>query len=196
MKKPFFRPDPSLVLLPLLFLRTEPWDLALFLFSVLLHESGHLFCIRLFGYKCQGLSFSLLGAKIRLSDPFIPYKKEIFIYLSGPLLNLFACIPTLFLLRAHFTREGVFFFFCNILLALFNLLPLPGLDGEGALCALLSLFLAPDRRDEKMRKIRSLFLFLLFLFSLYLLFTAKNPSLFILSLGLGENKQKKATKIS
>lgn len=200
MKKSFFRFDPSLLLLPLLFYKANPDDLFIFLLSVFLHEAGHFFAILCLGYQLSGFSLSLVGAKIRLSDPYIPYKKEIFIYLSGPIMNFFGCLFAFFLLRWRFTRMGVLFFFSNLLLALFNLLPLPGLDGEGALSSFLSLFLSPDARDETMRKIKALFLLFLFFASLSLILFGKNPSLLILSLSLQKEnektKRKKATKIS
>ena len=197
MKKPFFRIDPSLFLLPFLFWKMPPGDLLIFLSAVLLHEAGHLACASLLGYRTRGILLSLSGAKIFLFESLIPYKKEILIFLSGPLTNLLFCIPGFFLLRWHFTRMGVLFFFSHLLLALFNLLPLPGLDGEGALSSFLSLYLDPETRDEKMTKIRKITFVLFLLFALLFLIGGNNPSLFFLCFSLSEEKKtKKATNNS
>lgn len=197
MKKSFFSFDPSLLILPFFFRQNQIREVFIFLLAVFIHEAGHLLCLYALGYKSPRLSFSLMGAKILLPSPYIPYRKEIFIYLAGPFFNLLSCLGGVFLLRYRFCTDFIFFFFSNFLLAFFNLLPLTGLDGEGALFAFLSLKTTPRRRDKILAKTRTLFFSLFFTFALYIFTTGKNPSLILLYVLLKmEQKRRKATKNS
>jgi Zn-dependent protease len=120
-----------------------------------------------------------MGAEIEAGCELIPYRKEILLYLSGPLFNLFGCIVAFFLIRMNFREDFLFFFFCNALLGLFNLLPLPGLDGQRALFAFFCLFLEMHSAFRILSAIELLFLILVGFFSVLLFLTKKNPSLLI-----------------
>lgn len=117
------------------------------LLGVCLHEAGHLFALFLCGQrvKASGRLFPL-GLTLSPSGRLCSYREELFIALAGAGTNLF-CVPAAFLLLR--ARPQSDFLFCFLLfslgLALFNLLPLPALDGSAALSACLSLAgLLPD----------------------------------------------------
>ncbi|MBQ3075148.1 MAG: site-2 protease family protein [Clostridia bacterium] len=189
------------ILIPffLLILRSPIMDILLFLGAVLLHETGHLAALYRYGYPPKRISFSCLGAKMETGESYIPYKKEAAIYLSGPAAGLFGCLLAFFLLRWHFTKAGMLFFSFNLLLTLFNLLPIKGLDGGEALFSLLCLRGEEATAQKISEAIHSISLLLLFTFSLYVLKRENNPSLLILTLSfaLGSSeKRKKATKAS
>jgi Zn-dependent protease len=71
------------------------------------------------------------------------YLTEAEVYLAGPLASLAGAAVAVF--GADAEKMNVAFYFCVLSLGLgcFNLLPLPGLDGAGALRSLL-LYLMPD----------------------------------------------------
>ncbi len=188
--------SPSSVLPILLLLwKSSPKEILIFLAAVLFHEGGHILALYAFGYGTKAFSFSSIGASITPNSSFIPYRKEIRIYLAGPLGNALGMLISFFLLRIEFTKEGMLLFFCNLLLFSFNLLPIRGLDGYGVLSAYLSLYLEMEICEKYCRKISAVFLTLLFLLSLYLFLFVKNPSLILLSLTLLlENKKESKMK--
>lgn len=192
--KHFFVAPSFLIVLGLLFWKSKPWDVLLFLGAVLLHETGHFLCLFLFDRRVQGFTLSLSGAQLVTASPYLSYKKEATVYLAGPLANAMACTVTTFFLRQSFTKSGVLFFSFNFLLGILNLLPIKGLDGGGILYSLLCLY----GEEHKARQITDfchvLTLAGLTLFSIWLVMREKNPSLLILSVSLwaeGAEKEKK-----
>ncbi len=194
MKKNWISVSPSFFFpLAFLFWKSPPREIFLFLLSIFLHEGSHLLTISLLGEKAENISLSVTGASIRLSSRYVSYRKEILLYLAGPLGNLLGMALSLFLLRIEFTKEGMFFFFCNALLAIFNLLPVRGLDGERALFAFLCLLIDMEKAQFFCLLISRCTLLVLFLFSLHLFLREENPSLIFLVLSLlAESGQRKA----
>ncbi len=95
------------------------------------HELGHWAVIRLLGGQVRCLRLSTVGAGMVLERS-LSYGRECFCALAGPAVNL--------LLAVCFSRGtgewALVFAGLNLALALFNLLPLPALDGGRALlCA-------------------------------------------------------------
>jgi Zn-dependent protease len=91
--------------------------------SLLLHEVGHMLMASALGVKVAEFGIFLMGAYNR-RDRGNSRRDEILISLAGPLMN-FALLVPCFLLP----RIGPEITLCNLLLGLFNLLPLPSTDG-------------------------------------------------------------------
>ncbi len=96
---------------------------ALILASLLLHELGHMLAaaalkvpIREFGIQLRGTYVKRAYATRR--------RDEILIAASGPMMNFLLIVPLLFV-----PRLGTQLATCNLMLAVFNLLPLPASDG-------------------------------------------------------------------
>jgi len=193
LKLSFFLP------LFLLFLKSPPEEFLLFLGAVVLHEAGHLFLLFRCGVPTSSLSLSGCGARIEADAPYLSYKKEIRVFLAGPLAGLAGVAVSWISLRMRFTKSGMLFFSFNLLLTLFNLLPLKGLDGGGALLAHLCRCGEMEEARKKCDTVHTVTLFFLILFALWVLFWQKNASLLITALCLalqdGE-KRKKATNVS
>ncbi len=196
MSEKSFAMAPSF-LLPvfLLFSGSPPWEILLFTGAVLLHEAGHLAALGFYGCRLRGMTLSFSGLGIQTAEPYLPYKKEAKIFLAGPAAGLLACILTWLVLRWHFTRSGMLFFSFNLLLSLFNLVPIRGLDGGEALFALLCQYGEEDEARRISLGIHTLFLALLLGASLWLLLVEKNVSLLLLTLVFSTEKakRKKAT---
>lgn len=101
------------------------------LLAAALHECGHLLALRAFHVPIEGLRLSALGAVLyargarRLS-----YGRELIVTLAGCGMNLVCGFVTAaFALRISWV-EGFVFAGAHILLAAFNLLPIPPLDGS------------------------------------------------------------------
>ncbi len=173
-------------------------ETVLFLLSALLHEAGHFLVLLFFGYrKKTAFSLSPAGAILAIDTTFLPYRKEILVYLAGPTFNLIGMGVTLLLLRQTFTFPLLYFFFCNALLCSINLVPIEGLDGYQALFSFICLFHTPEKAKQLLAPINALSCVLLLVASLALFVLEKNLSLLLLIASLLiEGKTKKATKIS
>jgi Zn-dependent protease len=111
--------------------------------ACLIHESGHLLCAGLCQRRIKELSISASGAKISLAGNLGSYKKDIAIALSGSAANFFTCVM-MRLFIGEFTKAQVFFFFCNLLLGLCNLICAGDLDGAVATESVLYYCLEAD----------------------------------------------------
>lgn len=113
--------------------------------AALCHELGHLAALRVVGARVERLRFSAFGAEIRADTRYLPYGKEIFCTLAGPAVNLalafiFARVSGDYLLAG-----------ANLLQGIYNLLPLPSLDGGRALHLLISWLTDPGLADTVCR---------------------------------------------
>ncbi len=128
-------------------LRLGPWlsglifALGLFL-SVALHEFGHVWVAQAFGVRVRGITLMMLGGISEMErapeEPFAEFKLAVI----GPLVSL-ALAGILFILRTHVTLPEVKLFAywignANLVLAIFNLLPIFPLDGGRALRSILA----------------------------------------------------------
>ena len=101
------------------------------------HELGHFFTIRLLGGDVKYIRLTVVGAELVLSGP-LGYWQEGLSALAGPGVNL------LLALACCGFEWGVTFAGLNLLLAVFNLLPVGRLDGGRALRCTLALLSGPD----------------------------------------------------
>ena len=102
------------------------------LFSALIfHEAAHIAALRVCGARLVSLSPSGIGLRIRYAGASLSPRARLAIALSGAAANLALAIASAAL--------GAFFFAAvNLVLAIFNLLPIEGLDGGEALSVILS----------------------------------------------------------
>jgi len=101
------------------------------------HELGHIFVIRLLGGTVKRIRLTVIGAELVLAGP-LGYWQEGLSALAGPGVNL------LLALACCGCSEGAAFAGLNLVLALFNLLPVGRLDGGRALYCTLALLSGPD----------------------------------------------------
>ena len=97
--------------------------------AALWHEGGHLLALFMSGGRLDRLELSLLGLNL-VAKPGLSYSKDILCCLAGPAASLAGA-----LLAGHMDLYALSGF--SLTLGLFNLLPLPTLDGG----RILSLFL-------------------------------------------------------
>ena len=103
----------------------------------LMHELGHYFMIRTVGGDIKVVRLTAVGAEMAVSRP-LGYWQEGISALAGPAVNLV-------LAQIFCTWEwGRTFAGMNLVIALFNLVPIGRLDGGRALYCTLALLTGPD----------------------------------------------------
>ncbi len=141
---------PGFFLLLLASLSLAPWTLtAAVLLAAAMHEGGHLAALAIFHVPVLGLRLGAMGAVIfapgvnRLS-----YGRELLVTLAGPMVNLLSA-PLLAALSARLGWEwGYLFAGAHTVLGVYNLLPIPPLDGGRALYLLLAWRWGPDAGER------------------------------------------------
>ena len=103
---------------------------AFIMIFALIHELGHLMAGIFLKLKPKSLNFMPFG--ISLTFETYGYKKlieikKILIAVAGPLTNLIICVITMFLHINSETKQIIIY--SNLLIALFNLIPIYPLDG-------------------------------------------------------------------
>lgn len=135
--------------------------------AVAVHEAGHITAALAFGVAPRRIRIFPAGFMIDCGIGSVPYSKSAVILLAGAAANLLAAAIT-----ALFCGTKPYFFAVNIGLALFNLLPMYGLDGGGVLFYILALFFSgaeADARAARMtRLICGVVLFLFWLAAVYI----------------------------
>lgn len=109
---------------------------------VFLHEMAHAAVSLAFGQPPEEIEFTPLGCLMRLEDEAtLPPGKRLMMLCAGPMASLLLCWLALGATRIGLMGAGLGrrLFCCNLLLALFNLLPALPLDGGRMLALVLSL---------------------------------------------------------
>lgn len=109
----------------------KEYSYAVLLAAAFIHEIGHLICILVFGGKAEQITAKMGGFDISYSGA-NSYRSDALIALSGPFANFAAAMLTSLVLP----EKGDCFTGFNIMLCLFNLIPIYPLDGGKAVCAL------------------------------------------------------------
>lgn len=120
------------------------------LLALLLHECGHLLFLMLFRKVPKQLTLTPLGGMLELPDGSVPPIQMFFIALGGPLVSLLCCLFSVAALTRGWLSPSFLqgFLRSNVLLLVFNLLPVLPLDGGRMALSLLQLLL-PPRMVEK-----------------------------------------------
>lgn len=114
---------------------------ALAVVSAAVHELGHYAVLTAFGAKPYLLRLELTGAAMYFDESRLSYGQELVAALAGPAAGLLLAIGAA-IMKAH-TLAGV-----SLVLSVFNLMPIGGLDGGRVLSALLSMLLDHDRAQR------------------------------------------------
>ncbi len=164
----------------------SPSNLLITVVSSLIHESGHLIMMLVLGNKPQKVRFELTGINIiRNQEIRISNKNEIYISLGGPLANaiilLMCCIYLSF-----YDGNFILTLACiNLILMLFNLLPVKGLDGGNSLYYLLIQKFDISFSSKVLHIISVLFIGLIFIWGIYVLISSRyNISIIIIAIFL------------
>ena len=128
----------------------------------LLHETGHLLCMKAVGCRIKGVAFGVYGMRID-SDLPLSFKKEALVALGGPMANIILAVIGIALGNRMFALA-------NTAVAVFNLLPVESTDGHSALKSLLSARFESEKIKAALNIGSAAFLFLMYCFGFLLLF--------------------------
>lgn len=155
------------------------------LFAVFIHESGHM--LAMWAADCQPRAIRLIPTSVQIVRGFSPKPcGEVAITLCGPAANL---VIFGVLLANHFifkSEQSLLFSLLNLVIAIFNLLPVSGLDGGALLTALIAHFTDIYKAESIVRIITAIFSVVVFLLGIYLWVSGTvNISVFIIAVYLG-----------
>jgi stage IV sporulation protein FB len=108
---------------------------------VLIHELGHVFVARSYGWTVTEIQLLPFGGMAVVEEwGTVPAREEIIVALAGPFNNLIMILVAFaFQMGGLWSSDWVeFFIYSNMVIALFNLLPILPLDGGKVMEALLS----------------------------------------------------------
>ncbi|MCD8161495.1 MAG: site-2 protease family protein [Clostridiales bacterium] len=150
------------------------------LLSAALHEGGHLWACRLCRVRVRAVRITVWGAELLLEELHRPLRR-LAVAGAGPAVSLLCAFAAAF----AFPRQGwaQLFAGASLILGLFNLLPVPPLDGGRILLALLELAGLGVRAEGVVSRLTTALL-VLSLAPGAALALAGNPSLLLLELWL------------
>lgn len=155
-------------------------------FSSLLHEMGHLLVMTSVGNKPQEVRFEITGMNIiRQPNLKISTKNEVLIALGGPFIN-FICFLISVIILCIINNAKILTFGCvNLILMLFNLLPINRLDGGMALYYMLIQKYDNVVCSKILRATSMIFITLIYAWGIYVFISSRyNISLIIIAIFL------------
>lgn len=121
-----------------LMLATDKTGLAVpTLFAIFMHELGHLFCMWILDTAPK--SVRLIPASVQITKNFgVSYKKDISVAICGPAVNLVLFFSLYFNYLAFKNQTTLCYALLNLIICIFNLLPVKGLDGGTIIFSILA----------------------------------------------------------
>ena len=154
------------------------------LFAVLIHETGHLFAM--WASDCAPKEIRLIPASVQIIEKYgTPSKKQAWIIISGPLANIAIGAALYINFYLNSSRFSAVFALLNAVMAIFNLLPVSGLDGGRLIELLLSLKIGDYAAGRTVNIITIIMAIVLFFIGIMLVIRGNaNLSVFIVALYL------------
>lgn len=145
--------------------------------ACILHELGHYLAIRLVRGTIKYVRLTAIGAEMAVARP-LNYWQEGLAALAGPAVNII-----LALVFCSWSW-GAGFAGLNLVLALFNLIPVGRLDGGRTLNCLLALLAGPEYAQRAGEKLDLIFASLVLGAGVWLAVSGKNFTLFMVAIWL------------
>ena len=201
------RIDLKIIVVILIFLFTgQLKTYCIIMFFCFLHELGHIITAKLFKMQIEKIEILPCG----FSASFFSYNssgfpkgfsmQELIVTLAGPIVSLILALSFQYIDDTNFTiltkQEIVY---SNILILIFNLLPLYPLDGGRILKNILNIKLRGNNTDNIINKVSSVTIILLTIVSSIAVYYFKNIAIFLVCIFLWNiilsNKLKKNVKL-
>lgn len=150
----------------------------------MLHEIGHIISMLVCKRNISFVKVNAFSVDIVQQDSFLPYSKELFILISGPILNIIFYV--IFQAIYSIIRIEILESFAvqNLLIGIMNLLPVSSLDGGQILSIILKKFFDDEKSYRISCLISVMFIIPLISLGFYLFLKSFNISIFILMIYL------------
>lgn len=139
------------------------------LFACFCHELGHYIVIRLLHHDIKKIRLSVVGAEMVL-DHAMGYWQEMAAALAGPAVNLLLAAAAKYSFSSLFVG-------LNLLLGVFNLLPVGELDGARVLRCAVSILFGADTAESVNRRLNMIITVVLLWGGAFLLLAGGNATL-------------------
>jgi len=151
--------------------------------SAFFHELGHSFVAQKCGYQMKKIRLMPFGAELHGDTDSFDGKDEIYIAIAGPCVNFFICLVILGVWWISPRLYGFTFqiFETNLVMGVFNLLPLFPLDGGRVLLSLLCRHTTRQNGAKIVKKITRIFACTLFFVFILTIFINMNLSFGIMA---------------
>lgn len=189
-----FKLDLKIFLFFILFYFTKQIEVySYILFFAAIHECGHLLAGILLGFKPENIILSPLGLSIqfkifedeynkKIAKSNMMEVKKILIALAGPMTNLL--IILLFCIFRFSNLNLELIIYSNLIICLFNLIPIYPLDGGRILKSFFSLLIGRYKANNLISVISNVFMIILTFFSSILVFYLENIAIFLITVYL------------
>ena len=153
-------------------------------FAITMHELGHLFAM--WCLECNPKRIKLIPTSIQITSNFSKgYKNDIIIALCGPIVNIILFFSLYFNYLAYQNNTVLYFSLVNLVIGIFNVLPLWELDGGTILYSIIAQKSQPNRAALTVKIITRIVGVGIFLTAVYLTVKGKiNFSLYIMAIYL------------
>ena len=122
------------------------------LFAIVLHEMGHLFMMWIL--ECSPKRIKLIPASVQITAPFQKrYRNDFLVAACGPFVNILLFLTLYFNYLVFKNEVTLYFALLNLVIGVFNLLPLKGLDGGSILFCILEKSKGPAKAAVILKKI-------------------------------------------
>ena len=156
--------------------------LIIMLFSII-HEIGHIIVGLILKMKLEKIEIIPFGITASFYSDFKESKiKEIFVALAGPIVSLAMAILGGNFDITYIANEE--FVYSNILICIFNLIPIYPLDGGRIIKGILYIILGSEKSEILMNKISNITIIILTIISSIAVYYYKNIAIFLICIFL------------